>query len=87
MDHSMGPVSRVCPAKGHRLVPIAFHPGVFEHAYCPLCDQALAWLGDQAQDQYAGERHGDGWKVRRLTEGAAGCTRAEFRLHRTWLSK
>lgn len=86
MERSTGPGHRTCPEQGHRLVPIAFHPGVFEHAYCPSCDLALAWLGEAGADVYAGERRADSWKVRRI-EGRSTCSRGEFRLHKAWLSR
>jgi hypothetical protein len=90
MDHSLGPIARVCPDHGHRLVPIAFHPGVFEHGYCPPCDQALVWLGEHGEAAYAGTRQTPGWKIRRIgpQDGPSqSCARGEFRLHRTWITK
>lgn len=86
MQPPKAPVARTCPEHGHRLVPLGFHPGVFEHAWCPLCDLALVWLGPEGDVGYAATNPCGTARVRRLV-GESVCTLGEYRLHRTWLRK
>ena len=78
---------RTCPNCTQKLVPIARHPGVFEHAYCPSCQTAHAHVGESCEFAYSGPRDGLRFRLRPRHEPRPGGTRREYRLHATWITR
>jgi hypothetical protein len=78
---------RTCPGCTQKLVPIARHPGVFEHAFCPHCDTAHARVGERGEFAYSGKRSGIRFRLNPEQGHRPGCTRREYRLHTTWITR